>query len=244
MRFYKFIIVLLVGLFITEYGYAQRSNIRKSHFSKSHRGPNVRGHKAKIVCPIFESSEYPYHGIGFKFGDPFALTYKFYSNKNLAFAIDFGKASSGLYNRYLREKFPLYVSQSDTLSDNSSLSYSSHQIQSDLIWEFKVLYHFKAEKISPGLQAYVGAGWEWKNTRLKYGYFYNRTTPNGGELINQFRVFPTQRFTMGPQLVAGIEYAYFQIPLSAFMEIEYFTDIQADPGWQRFEGGVGLRYVF
>ena len=42
----------------------------------------------------------------------------------------------------------------------------------------------------------------------------------------------------------GIEYAYFNIPISAFMELEYFTDIQADPGWSRFEGGVGLRYVF
>jgi hypothetical protein len=28
------------------------------------------------------------------------------------------------------------------------------------------------------------------------------------------------------------------------MEVEFFTDVQADPGWRRFEGGVGLRYVF
>jgi hypothetical protein len=49
---------------------------------------------------------------------------------------------------------------------------------------------------------------------------------------------------MGPQIVGGIEYAYFQLPLSAFMEVEFFTDVQADPGWQRFEGGVGLRYIF
>jgi hypothetical protein len=245
MRFLKsFILLLSIGFFIAESGYAQRSNTRKSHYSRSHRSPKVRGHKAKIICPIFESSEYPYHGIGFKFGDPFALTYKFYPNKNFSLALDFGKASSGLYNRYFREKFALYAAEADTLSDNSSLSYSSHQVKSDLIWEFKVLYHLEAEKISPGLQVYVGAGWEWKSTQLKYGYFYNRTTPNGGELINEFRVFPRHRFTMGPQLVLGIEYAYFQIPISAFMEIEYFTDIQADPGWQRFEGGVGLRYVF
>ena len=49
---------------------------------------------------------------------------------------------------------------------------------------------------------------------------------------------------MGPHLVAGIEYAYFQLPISAFLEVEYFTDILADPGWKRFEGGVGLRYIF
>jgi hypothetical protein len=244
MRISKFVILLAIGLFIAEFGYAQRSNVRKSHYSRAHRSPKVKGHKAKIVCPIFENSEYPYHGIGFKFGDPFALTYKYYPNENFSVAIDFGKASSGLYNRYFREKFALYAAEADTLSDNSSLSYSSHQVKTDLIWEFKVLYHLEADKISPGLQVYIGGGWEWKNTQLKYGYFYNRTTPNGGELINEFRIFPRKRFTMGPQFVLGIEYAYFQIPISAFMEIEYFTDIQADPGWQRFEGGVGLRYVF
>lgn len=236
--------MLLLGLFIAGHVCAQRSKVRKSHYSRSHKSPKVRGHKAKIICPIFESSEYPYHGIGFKFGDPFALTYKYYPSKRLSMAVDFGKASSGLYNRYFREKFELYKNESDTLSDNADLTYSSHQVKSDLIWEFKVLYHFEGEKISPGLQVYIGAGWEWKSTQLKYGYFYNQTTPNGGELANEFRVFPRHRFTMGPQVVLGIEYAYFQIPISAFMEIEYFTDIQADPGWQRFEGGVGLRYVF
>ena len=52
------------------------------------------------------------------------------------------------------------------------------------------------------------------------------------------------RSTMGPEVVLGVEYAYFNIPVSAFMEVEYFVDVQADPGWHRFQGGVGLRYVF
>jgi len=34
------------------------------------------------------------------------------------------------------------------------------------------------------------------------------------------------------------------LPVSAFMEIEVFTDILEDPGWSRFQGGVGLRFVF
>lgn len=199
--------------------------------------------KSRIACPVFESSKYPYHGLGFKFGDPFALSYKFYPNKNLSFAVDFGKSSSGLYTRYFREKFQEHASAGDTLSENASVNYSSHQVKSDIIWELKMLYHIEASKVSPGLQIYVGAGWEWKNTRLNYAYFYNSITANG-EPINDFRLSAQRRFTMGPQVVLGIEYAYFQIPLSAFMEVEYFTDIQADPGWRRFEGGVGLRYIF
>jgi len=44
--------------------------------------------------------------------------------------------------------------------------------------------------------------------------------------------------------VLGFEYSYFSLPISAFIEIEWFTDVLLDPGYQRFQGGVGLRYVF
>jgi hypothetical protein len=113
----------------------------------------------------------------------------------------------------------------------------------DFMGELKVMYHIDANKISPGLQIYFGAGWQWKRTRLQYDYAYNHTPANSSP-VQEFKSFERNRFTMGPQLVAGIEFAYFEIPISAFMEVEFFTDIQADPGWQRFEGGVGLRYIF
>jgi hypothetical protein len=232
-------------MLFAEVAYAQRSNNGKSSYTRSrhnYSAPRVRGNKAKIICPVFENSKYPYHGIGFKLGDPFALTYKFYPNKKISFAVDFGKASSGLYNRYFREKFNEYTGTTDTLSSQASLTYSSHKVKSDWIGEFKILFHADAKKISPGLQAYVGLGWEWKSTQLRYDFFYNNEDPDG--LENSLQHFERNRFTMGPQAVVGIEYAYFQIPISAFMELEYFTDIQADPGWQRFEGGVGLRYIF
>lgn len=248
MRFFKTIVFCIFCLFIATGVVAQRNGGRKNSYGKSRLGlktPKVRGSKAKLICPIFTSSQYPFHGLGIKLGDPFALTYKFYPNKRFSFAVDFGKASSGLYNRYFREKFQHYVQEGgDTLSDNSSLTYSFHRVRLDLIGELKALYHVEADKISPGLQVYVGAGWQWKNTRLKYDYFYNRRAPGGGELVNEFRSFARQRVTMGPQVVVGIEYAYFKLPVSAFMEVEYFADIQLDPGWQRFEGGVGLRYIF
>jgi hypothetical protein len=237
---------LIIALSVTNFSYAQRSaNSGKSSYTRSrhnYSAPRVRGNKAKIICPVFENSKYPYHGIGFKLGDPFALTYKFYPNKRVSFAVDFGKASSGLYNHYFREKYDEYI-VSDTVSAGASLIYTSHKVKADLIGEFKFLYHFDAKKISPGLQAYIGAGWEWKNTQLRYDYYYNSTDAGNNE-ISKLRHFDRNRFTMGPQVIVGIEYSYFQIPISAFMELEYFTDIQADPGWQRFEGGVGLRYIF
>jgi hypothetical protein len=205
-------------------------------------GARVRGNKAKIVCPVFDKSKYPYHGIGVKFGDPFALTYKYYANKNFAIAADIGKPASGLYNRYFRERFTSY--RRDTLSQGASVRYLTHSVKSDFIGELKLLYHIDAKIISQGLQFYVGAGWEWKYSKIRYDYIYEETdisNPNGTNTIGNFTV---SRFTQGPQAVIGIEYSYFQLPISAFMELEYFTDVQLDPGWSRAEGGVGLRYIF
>jgi hypothetical protein len=245
MRLFKMIVLCFFCLVITGSTIAQRSKNNHSKSRKAFKSTKVKGSKAKLICPIFQGSQYPYHGLGLKLGDPFAITYKYYPSKKISIAVDFGKPSSGLYNRYFRDNFKMYVREGeDTLSDNSSLTYSFHRLRSDLIGELKLLYHFEGDKISPGLQVYAGIGWEWKSTKLRYDYLYNRSSPVGGEPVPEFRTFDRQRITMGPQAVVGIEYAYFKIPVSAFMEVEYFTDIQLDPGWQRFEGGVGLRYVF
>lgn len=250
MRLKCLLSALIIAVFSVDAAMAQvrkGKSPRKSHLTRktyNNKATSVRGHKAKTVCPVFETSEYPYHGFGFKLGDPFALTYKYYASKQFSVAVDFGKPASGLYNRYFRDQFKNYVTQADSLSDNASFSYSSHRVRSDLVGEVKLLYALEADKISPGLQVYAGIGWQWKTTDLDYFGFYNVTTPNGGEIANEFRSFRVKRVTMGPQAVLGIEYAYFQIPISAFMEIEYYSDIQADPGWSHFEGGVGLRYVF
>ncbi|HEX6890334.1 MAG TPA: hypothetical protein VF141_06570 [Chryseolinea sp.] len=199
-----------------------------------------KGAKAKTLCPIFETSRYPYQGIGIKLGDPFAITYKYYANNKFAVAVDIGKASSGLYNRYFREKFDQYVVTDTFSTSDASIEYYTHKVLSDLIGEVKLLYSVDASKVAPGLQAYLGAGWEVKNTKLQYDYTYLESAASEDE----FGRFERTRFTMGPQAVVGIEYAYFKIPISAFMELEYFYDVLADPGWSRIEGGVGLRYIF
>lgn len=238
----KKLILILFLLSLVSVAFAQKRNGTKSTFTRerfNHNATRVRGSKAKIVCPIFEPSKYPYHGFGAKLGDPFALTYKYYPNKHFALVADLGKAASGLYNGYFRSKFNSY--QEDTLSNNASISLITHKVKADYIGELKLLYQLDASKISPGLQFYIGGGWEWKRTRLQYDYFYQQDGPEPETALNKFLV---TRFTQGPQAIIGIEYAYFNFPLSAFMELEYFIDAQLDPGARRAEGGVGLRYIF
>ncbi len=225
--------------------YAQKARIYnggKSMYTREryNSAARIRGAKAKTICPVFENSKYPYQGFGIKLGDPFAITYKYYFNERFAVAADVGKASSGLYNRYFKETFDQYIVTDTFATAEASIEYYTHKVMSDIIAEVKILYHFDVTKISPGLQFYIGLGWEWKNTRLQYDYTYKETSDDP----DKFGRFNRTRFTMGPQAVAGIEYAHFKIPISAFMELEYFSDVSADPGWSRVEGGVGLRYIF
>ena len=184
--------------------------------------------KSKIVCPVFGAGKYPFQGI----------TYKFYLNERFAIVADFGKTSSGLYNRYYRERFSEYV-VADTLQEGS-VSYLTHRVKSDWVGEVKALWHLDVRKISPGLKLYVGIGPEIKATHLEYQYLYENSQSGeaGGSKFSRHRI------TFGPQISLGIEYAYFQMPISAFMELELYNDMSIDPGWRRFEGGVGLRYIF
>jgi hypothetical protein len=225
-----FILLILVGE-------AAFSQVRKSVRSASYRVPRVSRNKAIIMCPIFEESKYPYQGIGFKLGDPFALTYKFYPSKQWSFAVDAGKAASGLYNKYYRGAFTGYLP--DTLGKDQKINYVTHSVSFDWFLEAKFLYQWDAEKISKGLQLYAGLGWQWRNTTLKYEFIREID-----RFESKFERFSQNRFTYGPVVLVGFEYSYFTLPVSAFIEIEMFTDALIDPGYQRFQGGVGLRYIF
>ena len=234
MRFSKTYLLIFFVLLSTSALYAQ---VRKSSLSGKFRVPNVSKSKAHIMCPIFHESKYPYQGIGLKFGDPFALSYKFYPNKNWAFAADAGKVASGLYNKYYRSVFKGYLP--DTLSGEQTITYLTHKANTDWLLEAKFLYQWDAEKISKGLQLYAGLGWQWRATSLTYDYLYE-----DGLFDNKFGKFTERRFTYGPVVILGFEYSYFSLPISAFIEIEGYTDALIDPGYKRFQGGVGLRYVF
>lgn len=244
MRFSKCLLLVVFCSLAEICAFGQRSKLHrgtKSSYTRERYNANatrIRGAKAKVVCPIFENSKFPYHGIGVKLGDPFAVTYKYYPNKKLGIVLDAGKASSGLYNRYYVRKFDEYTASSDTIT------YLSHRVKSDYVAEIKLLYHFDAKRISPGLQVYTGIGWEVKSTKLQYSFTYDTSPSSGSNVRNEIGRLYRTRFTQGPQIVAGIEYSYFQIPISAFMEVEYFQDVMADPGWPKIEGGVGLRYIF
>lgn len=236
--------ILLAFVFVSPKLMAQRS--KKPNWGKKstsfYKGKynNIRmsPRKAKVVCPIFEDSKYPYHGFGFKIGDPFALTYKFYASKHFAIAIDGGSAASGLYSEHHRENFSKYF-PADTLVGDQSISYLGHTVKTEWVIEGKVMFQNDASELLKGLQWYVGAGWQAREVNIDYEYLLEISFAE-----NEIGKTKILRTTMGPVGTIGIEYAYFEIPISAFLEVEGYYDVVENPGWLRLQGGVGLRYVF
>lgn len=222
-------LILFISTLVVGEVYAQKRRHKPIKISRS---------KARVVCPVFETSQYPFHGIGFKLGDPFAFTYKFYPNKHIGFAIDAGSAASGLYSEFHRENFDQVI-EADTLLGDQGISYISHKVNSEWVLEAKLLFQRDASDLLKGLQWYVGAGWQWRQLDIDYEYLLEVNFAD-----NEIGIVNETQLTMGPTGVIGIEYSYFDIPLAAFLEIESYFDISQNPGWIRLQGGVGLRYVF
>ncbi|MCZ8215406.1 MAG: hypothetical protein O9262_04160, partial [Cyclobacteriaceae bacterium] len=170
-------------------GYSKSSNTLNKY---NYRAPRVGHHKAKTICPIFENSKYPYQGIGFKVGDPFAFSYKLYPVKHYAFVVDVGSPSSGLYSKLFREEFAL--KSNEFVPGQENVEYLSHEIKTDFVLDAKVLYQLDADKLSKGLQVYGGIGWELRRTSIEYDYFFE-TAPN----FNEPGTLTNKRITQGVQ---------------------------------------------
>jgi len=234
MMHYRNIFFILLALFFVSVVALDAEGQRRRH-----KPIKISRSKARVVCPVFEDSQYPYQGVGVKLGDPFAFTYKFYGSKNFAIALDAGSAASGLYSEHHRNNFDKNFELDSSILNIESFSYLSHTVNSEWVLEGKILFQNDASDLLKGLQWYVGAGLQWRQLDIEYEYLLEINFTD-----NQIDRFNVKSTTMGPTAALGIEYAYFDLPISAFLEVEGYYDLVENPGWFRLQGGVGLRYVF
>jgi len=211
-----------------------QGNHRKPKYQKYKPAAKFkRNKKTAIICPIFIPSEYPYQGIGIKIGDPFAITYKFYPTEFLGIEFVGGLAASGLYSKYHRSNFNNFE-QFDTLS------YEAHNVKSDITIQARIMYHSKVlDSKVRGLDVFIGAGWQFRSHEVIYEYLYQpdpNTDESGSQTISQF--------TSGPEIFAGLEYAYFDLPISAFVETGVFKNLDIENSKIKLQGGIGVRYIF
>lgn len=231
----KIKLILLLALCLSfSYSFAQKKkgSLTKQYGNTKKPLKFKMNKKMAVICPIFIPSEYPYQGIGFRAGDPFTLTYKLFATKWLAFSIDGGIAAYGLYKDRYRELY-----ENSPAAD--TLTYLNHQVQKDIVFSGKVSFYQEGPEFMKGLDIYAGFGWQMRFAEVLYGF-----NEDLGLGILEFGTSTVQYDYMGPEFHLGLEYAYFDLPISAFLEGGLFYDITLQPTFTKFQFGIGVRYVF
>jgi hypothetical protein len=228
-----FLLVGLCTLFFNTFSQKRYDKSLTQTRGKKHKPMKFKyNKKMAVICPIFVPSEYPYQGIGFKAGDPFAITYKLYATKWLAFSIDGGIGAYGLYKDRYQELFY-------TLPESDTLDYFNQQVERDTHISAKLSFYGEGPKFLKGLDYYVSLGWQMRYVDILYGYNQEISVTE-----TLFGSFTKSMDYMGPEAGIGLEYSYFNIPMSAFLEVIWMYDIIHQPTFIKFQGGIGLRYVF
>jgi len=227
-------IFALSGVFFSAFSQKRyKKSLNQTYNAQKHKPAKFKTNKkAAVICPTFVPSEYPYQGIGFKIGDPFAITYKLYATETFAFAIDGGIAAYGLYKDRYTKLF-------NTLPEADTISYINHEVKQDTHLSAKFSIYNFGPKFSK-LDYYVSVGWQFRYLQILYGF--NQTISVTEEKYGSFT--KTLDYN-GPEAGIGIEYSYFDLPLSAFVEAIWMYDMtHPEPMEINFQAGIGLRYIF
>lgn len=233
--FFAFLLVMLIFCF----GSLKAQNRKAWSAGKKNKPTDIRfkkNRKMAVICPIFQLSEFPYQGIGIKLGDPFAVTYKFYASEKWAVGIDGGVAAWGLYN-------DLWVERFTQNPDNEGLTYVSNEIDSHITVAAKVARYSNIRGIK-GLSVYYGLGFQTQFVTVTYDVTFEEPTQPGFPPVSRIGQVTESYQPYGPEIDLGLEYAYFDLPLTTFLEFDMFFNLEQEQPWKRFQGGIGIRYVF
>ena len=120
--------------------------------------------------------------------------------------IDGGIAAYGLYKDRYRQLY-------ETSPAADTLTYLNHQVQKDIVFSGKVSFYQEGPEFLKGLDIYAGFGWQMRFAEVLYGF-----NEDLGLGIVEFGTSTVQYDYMGPEFHLGLEYAYFDLPISAFLE--------------------------
>ncbi|MFA0961685.1 hypothetical protein AB9P05_07750 [Roseivirga sp. BDSF3-8] len=168
--------------------------------------------------------------IGLKAGDPVGVTYKQYMGGGTAFEVVLGTVPRGWYNDYYRNAF-------DNEFDFSA-RYISHDIEMAIAVQARIMWHSSLEEYIPDSEWYWGVGGNLRLANIDYRYDVMRN----GSLISRERSDETN-FDLGPEIFAGGEYYFQEVPLTAFVELGLMLEL-LDQVNLRVLGGGGIRYNF
>lgn len=172
-------------------------------------------------------------GIGLRLGEPFSITYKKFIDENIAIEGLFGRAGANSA-QYYRRSF-----ENNLPSPNAF--YAGHNVGNVLSFNLRGIYH---EDLSDELNidvgyllGYVGLGAQLRSARVDYAYTDATITT---VVLRDNR----RNIDFGPEVFAGGEYYFDELPISVFTEIGLFMELLDRFGHLRLQGAIGVRYLF
>jgi hypothetical protein len=173
-------------------------------------------------------------GIGLRLGEPFSITYKKFLDDNIAIEGMFGGAGA-FSSQYYQKSF-----ENNRPSPNAF--YAGHSTSNILSFNLRGAYHedFTDDlNIEQGyILGYAGVGAQLRTAQVDYAYTDSSISPN-----TVFRETRTN-VDFGPEVFGGAEYYFDDLPMSVFAEMGLFMELLDRFGHLRFQGAIGLRYIF
>lgn len=165
--------------------------------------------------------------VGLKAGDPVGITYKRYLPGNKAFEAVVGAVPRGWYRNYYRDAFE---------DDFGNSVYRSHDVEFALALQGRIMWQYDLDEYVPDAEWYWGVGANLRLVNVDYRY------STGPDFNNNVRSNDTN-IDFGPEIFAGGEYFFQDVPLTAFVELGLMLEI-VDQVSMRLLGGGGVRYNF
>lgn len=175
-------------------------------------------------------------GLGFRFGEPFSISYKDLVKDYLTYEILVG---SGSINRdaYYQKSFDRRPPSSDarvvSLTGTRGVALSFRMaLHMDLTDAFELEEGY--------FLGYTGLGAQFRTTQVNYQY---TTVSNTMDYLIALQTENRTNGDLGPEAFVGVEYYFDPVPFSLFVEAGVFTEL-IDRAHLKGQGGFGIRYLF
>jgi hypothetical protein len=174
-------------------------------------------------------------GVGIRIGEPLSFTYKDFIEDHLSYEIMLGFAGVN-GSDYYRKDF-------ESNPPSSNAFYQSHAAKRGVSLNARVALNEDITDVFDINQGYLlgygGVGVQIRTTKVNYSYFQSTSSSTTQPLLREDRT----NFDLGPEIFAGAEYYFDEVPISIFAEIGMYLEL-IDRINVKGQGGIGVRYLF
>ena len=200
------------------------------------------GLNSTYTCVVMQEKNY-IGGLGIKVGAPIGLTYKMYFLKRFAFEMAGGFSNTSIADDYIKQKYHEILPTKFSTPESQNYAYFIHSIEGSYAGQARLMMHLPIPRGLSGrgfenLDWYIGVGAEIRVIDIKYMYEFQEG------FSEEVRSFRHRLIEYGPEWMFGFEYAFKDVPLSAFAEMGMFFRINESEPFNAVQGGLGARFNF